>query len=565
MSDLRVPSVARSQLGLLLRVKACAMRNRLRQAVNDSPVRLLVALILILLIWFGLYELFHAVFQQLRRTPLEATVAIPLVFNFFFVAMLVLLTLSNTIIAYGALFGKSESAYLLASPLTALDVVTLKYIESQVLASWALVVLGFPLMMAMADFADNPVFYLLFVAFFLAFIPIPAGLGLLLAWATARFMPRRSIRAVLVGMGAVTLAWVLYSLHSLARMGESATQIWLRSFLGKMSFVEGAFLPNHWVAAGIDHALDNQLSESLLYLGVTTANAFFVGWLVVTIVSRNLDVAQDRVASGRALGRRSASRASGGFCGLAFFYLPLPLRLIAAKDLRTFFRDPVQWSQLVILFGLLALYLTNTPTLRLRASGWGWGQLIPFLNLCAISFILATFTCRFVFPLVSLEGQKLWLVGLLPMPRGHLLLAKFAFALTVTLLVAIGAMGLATYMLRLPVFWVAIHLAVTAAVCFGLCGFAVGIGARLPMFSETNTARIANGLGGTVNLIASVALITVVLTGVGLATFRTRWLPEGTPPDLSSLGLCLVAILVGVAAGVYALRIGTRHIDRLEV
>lgn len=572
MTEPHAIPLAQPQLGLLLRVKVRSLWNRTRQAVDEAPVRLSAAVILVALIWFGLYWLFYLVFAQFRRTPLEATVAIPLVFNFFFVAMLVMLTFSNAIIAYGALFGKTESAYLLTSPFTPRDVITLKYLESTVMASWSLILLGLPLMIALADAAERsvlsvverPVFYAVFIAFFLAFIPIPGALGMLLAWVAARFCPRRTIQSAAVAGGILVAGFVVWGMRSL-RLGETEAEVWLRSFLARMSFIESALLPNNWVAAGIDHMIHNQLPQSLLYLGVTLANAFFISWLAVMIISRYFDRAHDRAAAGRSGSKRPASQASGGLAGLLFFYLPPPLRLIAAKDLRTFSRDPLQWSQLVILFGLMALYLTNMPTLRVEFSGSGWFLIIPFLNLCAVSLILATFTCRFVFPLVSLEGQKLWLVGLLPMPRGHILLAKFAFAMTVTVFVAVATMALATVMLELDTVWAAIHMVITIAICFGLCGFSVGIGARLPMFRQTNTARIANGLGGTTNLLASVALVAAVLICVGVATWRSRDLMNGRLPDMISLAICGTGLLITIAAGLAALRIGAKYFNGVEV
>ena len=186
--------VGRPLLGLLFRTKLRSLRNRIRQTIDQGPLRVTATGALMLVIWVGLYLLFYMTFIQLRRTPLEATVAIPLVFNFFFVVMLMLLTFSNAIIAYGSLFGKDESAYLLSSPVTPKDFVTLKYFESLLLASWSLILLGIPLMLAMADMAEENVFYVLFLAFFLAFIPIPGALGLFLAWAAARFFPRRIAR-----------------------------------------------------------------------------------------------------------------------------------------------------------------------------------------------------------------------------------------------------------------------------------------------------------------------------------------------------------------------------------
>lgn len=556
--------VPRPMLGPLVRTKLRALSNHVRQAIHESPLRLVVAGGLIAVIWCGLYWLFHKVFEQVDRTPLEATVAIPLVFHFFFVAMLAMLTFSNAIIAHGALFGRRESIYLLTVPLAPLDFVTLKYLESLVLSSWSLVLLGLPLMLAMATLTHEAVFYVLFIAFFLAFIPIPGALGMLVAWAAARFFPRRAVRLLGVVCAVAAVGFTIWGLRTF-QLGESGAQDWLRAFLSRMGFVEAALLPNHWVAAGIDHALNGEFSEAVLYLGVTTANALFLGWAAVMIVSRHLGAAHDRASAGATAAARGAALASRGPAGLVFFYLPRTLRLIAAKDLRTFLRDPVQWSQLAILLGLLVLYLTNMPTLRMDFGATEWNVMLPFLNLCAVSLILATFTCRFVFPLVSLEGRQRWLIGLLPMRRGYILLAKFVFAMTVTLVSAVGAMLLAAFMLKLDVIWAVLHVVVTFSICFGLCGFSVGIGARMPMFDQPNVARIANGLGGTTNLLGSVALVFVVLAAVGVATWRSRFLPEGAVPDPVSLCLWAGATVTGIAAGATALAVGARHFNRVEM
>lgn len=564
MSDATGTAHLCSKLGLLLQVRSRLIYNRATQALHEAPFRLTATVLLVGLIWLGLYALFSTVFRHLSRTPLEATVAIPLVFNFFFMAMLALLAFSNAIISYGSFFARQEPAYLLTLPLSSLDVVSIKYLESLALASWSVVLLGLPLMFSMARTVDHPAFYVLFIAFFVAFLPIPGSIGVLLAWGVARYFPRRLTKPATIGAAILMLIWIASVLRSL-RIGETAADVWLRAFLNRMGFVQSALLPNNWVAAGIDHAMHGNFDDSLRYLGVVLANAFFLSWLAVRIVARQFDVAYDRATSGKSGPGRAPAEASGGLAGWVFWYLDRPLRLVAAKDLRTFFRDPAQWSQLTILFALLVLYLTNMPTLRLEFSASGWFLVIPFLNLCAVSLILATFTCRFVFPLVSLEGQKLWLMGVLPLRRGRILKAKFAFSMTVTLLVAFGSMSLAAYMLHLDKVWTIIHLAVTFGVCFGLCGFSVGIGARLPLFTQTNVARIANGLGGTLNLLASVALVAILLGGVGVATWRSKDNEVDSLPDMISLGLCASALILGIVAGLYALHIGAKHFERVEV
>ena len=43
---------------------------------------------------------------------------------------------------------------------------------------------------------------------------------------------------------------------------------------------------------------------------------------------------------------------------------------------------------------------------------------------------------RFIYPLISLEGRKFWILGLLPLKREQILWGKFAFAVT-----GLGAAG----------------------------------------------------------------------------------------------------------------------------
>jgi len=336
--------------------------------------------------------------------------------------------------------------------------------------------------------------------------------------------------------------------------------------MDQVRFIQSALWPNVWVAKGIDHATATQYGQAFGYLAVTAVNSLFLSWLAIVIVSKNFLRAYGRATSLTSRLHRSAASPTGGIAGAIFFYLPLRLRLIAAKDLRTFLRDPLQWSQLLILFALMALYLINIPNLHLQiASGFMEHILIPFLNLCAVSLILATFTSRFVYPLISLEGHQLWLVGLLPVRRRQILWAKFAFAMTVTLLVAGSTMCLAMLILKLDWGWGIIHLVVTVAVCFALCSLAVGIGARWPMFNKTNPARIANGMGGTVNLIAQVCLVAGLLAIMGYATWHSRNLPPSAPPGKIAVGACWLTVIISWIVGRAAMSIGAKHFEQVEV
>src|SRR5207344_2309315 len=82
-------------------------------------------------------------------------------------------------------------------------------------------------------------------------------------------------------------------------------------------------------------------------------------------------------------------------------------RELMLKELRLFFRDTTQWSQLILLAVLVVVYVFNIKFLPLRGEGITFFLLnvVPFLNLVLAGFVLASIAARFIFPAVSLEGR----------------------------------------------------------------------------------------------------------------------------------------------------------------
>jgi len=220
---------------------------------------------------------------------------------------------------------------------------------------------------------------------------------------------------------------------------------------------------------------------------------------------------------------------------------------------------------MVIMMGLLVIYALNLKRLPLDIGSAAMRALVAFLNLTTVSLILATFTGRFVFPLLSIESQQLWLLGLLPARRVGVLLVKFVFSLTVTGLSALVVMGLAIQALELPAEWARLQLAACLAICMGLSGLSVGLGARFPVLGQRNPARIASGFGGTVNLIASMLFVAVEVLGVAYATLArvSEEIPAGQEARALPW-LAPVLVLFGLLVAAVSMGIGIRHFERLE-
>jgi ABC-2 type transport system permease protein len=567
-SDMPIPAEAlprrlpQGNVMMLLRLRLALVRNGAHQALAHRPLKLLGTIASILLIWGGLYAMLVETFQFVQRSVLEGIVATPVIFTFFFLALTGMLAFSNAILCYGSLFRRPEVSYLISGPVAPRDIIIVKYLENLVLSSWSLILLGFPLMMALArTHSESVVFYPLFLGLFIVFIPIPGALGLLLAWGIVMACPKTPRRAMALTAILIVLvgAWWMRGFMSVPANSSE----WLRNFYDRVGLVQNALWPHTWVSLGINHALQGRTGEAAYYLFVTLANSLFASTVAIAIVSRKFLPAYTLAQSAKRRGIGPSSVVLAWLAELVFAYLPRVPRRLAAKDLKSFFRDPLQWSQMAILFGLLALYVSNAQRMWTDLTE-SLQLLVAFLNSVAVSLILATFTSRFVFPLVSLEGQQFWLLGLLPLRRSRLIVSKFLYALTLTVLTALTVMGASVARLDLPRPLAVAHLVSIAAICIGLCGVSIGMGARMPVFRERNPARIAGGFGGTVNLLMSVIIVLVSLVGVGFMSLRALETGHGDILTHSMVVWITAVVAFNVIAAVTAMTVGIRHFNRVE-
>ena len=188
-------------------------------------------------------------------------------------------------------------------------------------------------------------------------------------------------------------------------------------------------------------------------------------------------------------------------------------RELVLKELRLFFRDTTQWSQLILLAVLVVVYVFNIKFLPLRTEGVTKALtiIIPFLNLVLAGFVLASIAARFIFPGVSLEGRTLWLLRSSPMPVRDLLWAKFWVGTAPLLVLAIGIVGVTDYLLQVSAFMFLVSVLSITLLTFAVSGMAIAFGTLFPQYETENAAQIPTSFGGLLFMMASITLIGIVV------------------------------------------------------
>lgn len=562
-----------SPLSSILWAKRRIVRHTIASVRSESKLKVAFVSISAVLLWLGTFQLARGVFRFLERPGGQilgagglnlSDLVMAQLLAVFALALFVMLVFSNTLIAYSTLYRANEVAYLVQSPISPPAFFLGRFYECVTFSSWASAFLGSPVMLAYGlETRAHPVFYLALLAFYLPFVAIPAAIGSILTVVVVRLLPHLR-RGLWLGLAALVLTALFGFFRgqlALPSFGETPS---LQTVIATLGRTQSPFLPSSWLAQGLLASADGVNERSVFFLLLLTSNALFLVWLATLAAERWFYAGWSALAGGSS-GR---TRLGGILRRLDSWLLPLPqpTRSLVAKDLRLFWRDPAQWSQFVLFFGIMVLYVANLRGTRSLGDEETWRALGTLLNLGAAMLILASLTTRFIFPLISLEGRRFWILGLSPVTMRQIMWQKFWLSVGSTSVFTVGLGVLSAVQLELDRTAFALSIAGVAAATLALSGLAVGLGSLYPNFAEDNPARIVSGMGGTLNFLLSMLYIGLVGTGQAVVLLWGRVearLGADAYPWVVTGAAAWIAVLTAVTCLV-PLRLGLRNLERAE-
>ena len=558
---------------LFRRLRLQLLRNSLRAMMERSQLRFVTIILCSLIIWAFLFAVSWKGFHELRVTwdVMLNGKLLALVFDFLFFALTLLLTFSTAIILYSSLFSSAESWFLLSGPMAEDQIFAYKFQGAVAFSSWAFVLLGSPIVLAYGLEVEGGApwyFYGAMPLFFLGFILLPGSLGALAALLFVNFLPRQGKQIVFViatGLAGLVGFWFFTTFRE-AMAIQFGTHAWLDFILGELTALRQRLVPVQWTTLGIMAAAVGDVETMFYYLVLVWSNGLILYlatvWLARVLFRRGFN----RVATGGTLRKRYGGAWLDNTVNRLLFFLDPQTRLLIIKDFKTFRREPAQWLQILIFLGLGVLYFSNMRRFYEKDIGRPFQNGISLLTLTATGFLMCAYTGRFIFPMLSLEGRKFWILGLLPLERERLIWGKFAFASTGSIVFAEFLVLFSDWALTMPWTIMAVHALVVATLAFGLSGLSVGLGACLPNLRESDPSKIAVSFGGTLNLIAGLFFLVIVISAMAapfhLALAGNDFEDLGYPWWLAFF--LIFGLAAGAAAVILPLRAGARTLRSME-
>jgi ABC-2 type transport system permease protein len=519
--------------------------------------------------WVGVFGIAYRVLRYFRGVEDIGNLLAAKVLGIILLAFLSILLLSNIITALSTFFLAKDLDLLVAAPISQFRLYAAKLVETVVHSSWMVALLALPIFTAYGIvYGGGFLFPVVAAAAFVPYLVIPAVVGTAFTLILVNVFPARRTRELLglVATGAVVVVLVILRFLRPERLAQPEGFKDLVDYLAVLRTPTSPLLPSEWTADIIMNWLLRVADPwPIAKLWVVASLAVALGGL---LHSRLFHLGFSKAQEGA---ERKLRRVIRGPVSRALGPVSPSKREFILKDLRLFFRDNTQWSQLILLAVLLLVYLFNIKSLPLHS-----GEQVPFrlitmisfLNLGLAGFVLAAVAARFIFPGISLEGRQMWLLRSSPLDPNAMLWSKYWIGTVPLLVLALMITVFTNWLLHASGFMMAVAVGTIVLYTLAASALALSFGAIYPQFGSENAAQIPTSFGGLVYMMSTLSLLTAIImieaTPVMGYLRMSRYggeiraiLPELLAAAALVIGICLTATFV-------PLRMALQRIEMME-
>lgn len=546
-----------------------ALQRVREERASGGSGKLIVLVLVGGLFWALVFWVLFRILRTLRGVEELGPLIPGKILGLILLSFISILVLSNVITALSSFFLSKDLDLLVSAPVDWLRLYLAKLGETLLHSSWMVALMAVPILSAYGVVYNGGLLFPLYAL--LAIVPmliLPAVIGCAVTLVLVNVFPARRTRDLLsiIALGA---AGGVILLFRVIRPEQLARPEGFRNLLDFVILLRGPtspFLPSEWASEAIMGFLRNEIDPFPLVMLWSTAAAFVT---FGALLHRAL------YAQGFTKAQEGAERfIRGGLwrvtVGSLLGWLPVAKREFVLKDIKLFFRDTTQWSQLILLAVLVVVYLFNIQALPLRRGepvGFFYINLVSFLNLGLAGFVLASIAARFIFPAVSLEGRQMWLLRSSPLDLRALLWSKYWVGTLPLLILGLILTGLTNTLLQVPPFMMILGLATMTGLTLAISALALTFGTLYPQFETENAAQIPTSFGGLVFMMVTIALLAVVLGSLARAVttyVRSAWegQPVGVTPEM--LVWFILAAAVCATATFVPLRVALRKMESFE-
>jgi len=425
------------------------------------------------------------------------------------------INVGNIIVSYSTLYKSNEVWYLLTKPVSHTSLFVIKFLDNFFYSSTTLFVVGIAVLAGYGSHFHLPwTFYVwVVVLLFIPFMFLAAVIGVMMLFALIKLAQRFGARLVVASLSLVYVSsiYAFFTLTNPMKLVGAVMRYYpnINQYFGFLDPPFSKFLPNHWVAESLYWTVAGDVSRVLPHVALLFGVCLVVS-VVAVILARRWYYDTWLAFLSLRLQREDSTRAS------RFFHLAKDSRLepqtevLLKKELHQFFREPSQWIHLCVILFLVATFIATISQIEI-AEGNPFLRAVSYLVVFLFNaFMISSIALRFIYPMVSIEGEAFWKTRSAPIALNKVAMVKFAISFLLTLVIGL-ALNAFSRPLRLPASLQTPTFANVAFITLAMAALSFGMGSLFATFKERNPIRVASSQGASLTFLLSLIYLVFLI------------------------------------------------------
>lgn len=432
----------------------------------------------------------------------------------FFIAI----NVGNMVVSFSTLYKSKEVFHLMTKPISFTKLFLIKFLDNFFYSSTTLLLIVIAVLLGYGYYFDLDIWFYPFALLLLVlpFMLTAGSIGVIVLLTVLKLSGKWGIKRVLIFIGAAYSASVIsfYFISNPLKLVERVFDYYpnIDQYFGFLESSLVKFLPNYWVAESLYWISQNKIYRAIPFIYANLVTSIFVFLIALYLAKKwYYETWLTSLQVNAQLKNRDKNK--NQFFGFQNKSLLNAFdESILKREFLLFFREPSQWLHLLVMIFLISIFISSISGIDiiiLKAYNEYLKTVVYLIVSLFNVFLVASLSLRFVFPLISLEGEALWKIRSAPINFNDLLIKRLAIYFLLIFFVGQLISFFSNFQFPPALSIVAqINAALTTITLISLN---FGMGGIFANYKEKNAIRLASSQGASITFLFTLLYLVLII------------------------------------------------------
>ena len=437
------------------------------------------------------------------------------------------INIGNIVVSFSTLYKSKEVNFLITKPLSFTKLFLIKFLDNFFYSSTTLLLIISSVLIGYITYFKLEWFYYPFALLFLIlpFMFTAGSLGVLILLIILKLSSRFGIKKVLLTISLIYLSSVIsfYFISSPLELIQKVFDYYpnINQYFGFLENKMLKFLPNYWIADSLYWISQNKFSRAIpyIYLNVVCSLTIFAialfaakKWYYQTWLT-SLNISSDLRIKKKINNKHFGFSKSSSLNSFD--------ESIIKREFLLFFREPSQWAHFAVMLFLIIVFISSISGINgvIVSAYNSYLKTIVYLVVTLFNvFLVASLSLRFVFPMISLEGDTLWKVRSAPINQNHLLIKRLSIYFAIIFFIGQVISFYSNH--QFPHQLSIVAQINSAIITISLVTMNFGMGGIFANYKEKNAIRLASSQGASITFLFTLFYLIILIIVLFVPVFN---------------------------------------------